>query len=302
MTGCDVLIIGAGAAGLTMANTIWEKAPYLKVILVERNDYLGGILRQCLHYGFGMGYFHEEMSGPEYADRLARRLADTNVEIMLNTEVVQINDTHVWLAGAGGWHKLQFRKLILTTGCRERSIGSMGIWGTRPKGVYGAGQLQKMINLGNHTPKDNAVILGGGDMGLILARRLILCGKTVKCIVEIQPQSPAMPRNRRQILERYEIPLRVNTTVTELHGNDWICGVSIHNFQTGEDEYIKCDMLVVAAGLIPERSLLDELNKKEKPQWLYLYGNCEHIHSIADSISLEADCRSTEILKDIVLF
>lgn len=296
MADCDILIVGAGAAGMTMAYTMWEKRPMLKVILVERSNYLGGVLLQCIHRGFGLGYFHEELSGPEYACRLEKRLADTGVEIMLNTEVVQISDKEAWLAGAAGWQKLRFRRLILATGCRERSIGSMGVWGTRPSGIFGAGQLQKMINLGNYEPKENAVILGGGDIGLILARRLILCGKTVKRILEVQPESPAMARNRSQCLEVYQMPLQVNATVTEVHGKDCLCGVTVHDFQTDKDEYIDCDMLVVAAGLLPERALLEEMRRKEKPQWLYLYGNCEYIHSIADSISLEAEQKSLKIL------
>lgn len=300
MTVCDVLIVGAGAAGMTAACAIWEKNPALKVILADRADSPGGILLQCIHRGFGTGYFREELTGPEYAKRLAKRLRDTKVSLRMNTEVVQISaDRSACVTGPDGWEEIRFQCLVLATGCRERAPGSLGIWGTRPAGVFCAGQLQKMINLGNYDPGEEAVILGSGDIGLILARGLLLCGKAVKRIVEIQPQSPAMVRNRIQCLEKYHIPLQVNATVTELHGTGRLRGVTVHDYKTGTDEYITCDMLVIAAGLIPDRALLNHVEWDEKPQWLYFCGNCEYIHPIVDSISLQAEQKSLEILQCI---
>lgn len=159
-----------------------------------------------------------------------------------------------------------------------------------------------MMNLGHYDPGETAVVYGSGDIGLIVARELILHGKNVKRIVEIQPQSPAMERNRRQCLEKYQIPLQVNTKVAELHGTDRLEGVTVQNIQSGVREYIPCDMLVVAAGLIPDRTLLQsdefESGRQQSLSWLYLCGNCERIHPIADSVSMQAEQKVLEILRD----
>ncbi len=313
MRECDVLIIGGGAAGMTAAYAIWKRNPRIHVVLAERSDCLGGVLRQCVHQGFGRGYFGEDLTGVEFADRLEAMLKKTHTDIWLNTEAVRIGelqeisqtealpDKSIWLARRGGPECVHFRFLILAAGCRERAVGSLGICGTRPAGVFMAGQLQRMMNLGHYDPGREAVIFGSGDIGLIMARQLVLAGKTVKCVVEIQPQSPAMERNRRQCLEAFRIPFKAQTRVIRLYGENRLQGVMVENIVSGEEEYIECDMLVIAAGLIPDRTVLGMDGKRERqekfPPWLYLCGNCAYIHPIVDRICIEAEQTGAAVAK-----
>lgn len=289
MKNCDVLIVGGGAAGISVASVLGKEHPELEIILIEREDSLGGVLGQCIHHGFGMASFGKELTGPEYARRLEERLLDTNITIMLKTEAVKIilpsedEAPEVVTASTSGWEKIRFRQMILAAGCYERPYGNLLIAGTRPEGIFGAGQLQRMMNLEGYQPAKTAVVIGSGDIGLIVSRRLQKKKTIVKRVVEIQEKSPALERNQRRCIQECHLPLMVQSQVVQIHGEERICGVTVQNNLTGEREYISCDMLVVAAGLLPDRSLLEEL-PEEWERWITLAGNCDKIYPIADAI------------------
>ena len=296
----DVLIVGGGAAGMTAAWTLWRSKRTLKILLAEREAQLGGVLRRCIHRGFGLGYFKEDMTGIEYAGYLENRLSHTEIEIRRGTEAFSLaDDRTVWLAGAGGGEQVSFRKMILAAGCMERSVGSLAVAGVRPSGVYGAGEMQEMINIHHYRPGKCAVVLGCGDIGLIVARRLTLSGIKVRLIVERQKKSPAMERNIRECLIKYRLPLRLQSTIACLHGMPRLSGVTVKNLLTGELERVACDTLAVAAGLIPDRTLTETF-REDKPDWLYYCGNCDHVHAVVDSISFQAEKTALKIAEEII--
>ncbi len=300
MNDYDVLIVGGGTAGMTAAWALWNSKRTLKILLAEREAQLGGVLRRCIHRGFGLGYFKEDMTGTEYAGCLENRLSHTEIEIRRGTEVCSLTDDRTaWLAGVNGWEQVSFRKMILAAGCMERSVGSLAIAGVRPSGVYGSGEIQEMINLHHYRPGKCAVVLGCGDIGLIVARRLTLSGVKVRLIVERQKNSPAMERNIQECLIKYKLPLRLQSTVVCLHGMPRLTGVTVKNLLTGELERVACDTLAVAAGLIPDRTLTETL-LGDKPDWLYYCGNCDYVHAVADSISFQAEKTALKIAEEII--
>ncbi len=291
----DLLVIGGGAAGMAAALAA-EEAGAKKILIAERETYCGGILRQCIHQGFGLGYFHEDLTGTEYARRFAKRLEKSSVEFRGDTTVLALyEDKSALLSSADGVETVRFRHCILATGCRERAIGSLPVSGTRPAGVYSAGTAQKMVNLMGLDIGDNIVILGSGDIGMIMARRFTLLGKKVIAMVEKEAAPGGLVRNVRNCIEAYSIPVLTRSTVTQVHGRGRVEGVSIRNLESGEEKFIPCDTLIVSVGLIPERELISGF--ESIPEWLSLCGNCESVHEIVDSVTLQAEAVGRKIAK-----
>ncbi|MBO5497060.1 MAG: FAD-dependent oxidoreductase, partial [Oscillospiraceae bacterium] len=286
MEKTELLIIGAGAAGISAACAAWD-AGCRDVVLTDRSRNLGGILPQCLHAGFGLSAGGTELTGPAYAERLAQRQARTGVRFLPGREVLAITkEKTAVVSGGGGLEPIRFEKLILATGCRERTIGTLPIAGTRPAGIFTAGQAQEMINLHHWMPGSRIVILGSGDLGMILARRFTLEGKQVLAVVEQGESYGGMTRNFHRCIEAFQIPIRYRRTIREIHGMPRITGVTIETLDSGEREFLSCDTLVTAIGLIPERELVRGLGE---PEWLSYAGNCHRVHDIADSAAAEGE-------------
>ena len=283
----DLLVIGAGAAGMAAALSAWENGVE-KILLADRNDRLGGILPQCIHNGFGLGRFHEDLTGPEYAARYIEFVRGTGVEIRLDTFVLELSsDKTAVLSSPDGVEKISFRACVLATGCRERPIGSLPVAGSRPAGVFTAGTAQKMVNLGGYDIGREIVILGSGDIGMIMARRFAINGCHVRAIVEIEDHLGGLVRNQKNCIEAYSIPVMLSSTVTRVHGEARVTGVTVRHLDTGAEEFISCDTLITAVGLIPERELAAGL--EPLPEWLRACGNCDFIHEIVDAVSSQAE-------------
>lgn len=297
MEHCDVLIIGGGASGMAAAASASREGAG-RVLLVERWERLGGILPQCVHEGFGLERYGVELTGPEYSRRLEGELLQTDAEILLNTAVLSLSpEKKALLSGRErGLVELEFEHVILATGCREVSIGALPIAGTRPAGVFTAGQAQEMINLHGQCPGDEVLILGSGDLGLIMARRFALMGKRVVAVVEKEAHCGGTARNRRRCIDEQGLPLILSATVTEVFGNERVEAVTLLHLDTGKTERVPCQTLVTAAGLVPERELVSGL-PRPLPDWLHLCGNCERVHEIVDSAVRESEKLGAELVK-----
>ena len=284
MEKTELLIIGAGAAGISAASAAWD-AGCRDIILTDRLPYPGGVLPQCLHEGFGLAAYGSELTGPAYAARLAERLAQTGVRFLPGREVLAVTkEKTAVLSGSGGLEEIRFERLILATGSRERTVGSLALAGTRPAGVFTAGQAQEMINLHHWQLGDRIVILGSGDLGMILARRFTLEGKQVLAVLEQEAHFGGLARNYRRCIEAYHIPILYRRTIREIHGMPRITGVTVEDLDSGKRELLPCDTLVTAVGLVPERELIRGL---EEAPWLSLAGNCSRVHDLADSAAAE---------------
>ncbi|MCR5577021.1 MAG: NAD(P)/FAD-dependent oxidoreductase [Oscillospiraceae bacterium] len=282
----ELLITGAGAAGIAAALSAWE-AGCRDILLVDRREQPGGILPQCLHEGFGLASYGAELTGPDYTDRITERLAQTGVRLALGTEVLAVRgDKTAVLSDRSGLTELCFERLILAAGCRERSIGSLPVAGTRPAGIFTAGQAQEMMNLHGQDVGREVLILGSGDLGLIMARQLVLAGKHVIAVVEQAARHGGMARNYHRCIEAFRIPMIYRATVSALHGRSRLSGVTLRRLDSSAEEYIPCDTLVTALGLIPERELVRGLGD---PDWLFLAGNCHRVHELVDSAVAEAE-------------
>jgi len=261
----DIAVIGGGPAGMAaaLAADAYTLARPLRVAIIERAPGLGGILNQCTHTGFGLIYFGEELTGQEYAKRFAERVGKSSVEVFSDTMVLDISeDRLLTLSGKKtGLALMRAKAVILASGCRERPIGSLPIAGTRPSGVYSAGMAQKMMNLGGYDLGERFIILGSGDVGMIVARHLAQAGKEVLAVVEKEDHCGGLERNRINCLEQYGIPLLTETTITRVHGAVRITGVTLTGPQ-GES-FAACDTLITSVGLIPERELLDGLLRQD---------------------------------------
>ncbi len=286
MRSCKLLIVGAGAAGITAALAAWE-AGCRDILLADRAVQPGGILPQCLHEGFGLAAYGRELTGPEYAALLAKKLRTTGIVFLPESEVLSVSeDQTAVISRRGAMDRLHFEHLILASGCREKTIGSLPVAGTRPAGIFTAGQAQERINLRHQDPGDEVLILGSGDLGMIMARRFALEGRHVIAVLEQAAHYGGLARNYHRCLEAFSIPLRCRMTVRTIHGEGRINGVTCEHLDTGEREFIACGTLVTALGLIPERELVRDLTGKE---WISLAGNCSRVHDIVDSAIAEAE-------------
>lgn len=282
----ELLIIGAGAAGMTAALSAWE-CGCPDILLADRRTQPGGILPQCLHEGFGLARYGTELTGPVYAERIARQLARTGVHLAFGTEVLKVrSDKSAILSDRRGLTELHFDRLILATGCREKTIGSLPVAGTRPAGIFTAGQAQEMMNLHGQDPGNEILILGSGDLGMIMARQFVQAGKHVIAVIEKGSCYGGMARNYHSCIEAYHIPMRYGTTVAAIHGTGRISGVTLRHLDSGAEEDLPCDTLITALGLIPERDLVQGLGD---PEWLFLAGNCHRVHDLVDSAVAEAE-------------
>ena len=316
-----IVIIGAGPAGLAAACALY-KLGERDILLLEREKKPGGILRQCIHDGFGLTRFQESLSGPEYAARFIREAEEYGIEIETGTTVVELGkDRTVTAVSASGMTKYRAGAVILAMGCRERTRGALAIPGRRPAGVWTAGVAQTYINLKNIMVGQEVVILGSGDIGMIMARRLTLEGAHVKGVYEILPYASGLPRNVEQCLNDYGIPLHLQHTVTEIHGKDRLEAVTVSQVDEqknpipGTEERIACDTLILSVGLIPENELtrmadapidpgtqgavVDE-NFQTGTPGIFAAGNVLHVHDLVDFVSLEAEqlaASVTEYLK-----
>ena len=294
---CDLLIIGGGAAGMAAALAA-KSAGLCSVIIAERANVLGGILNQCIHHGFGHGYFGEDLTGPEYAERFTRRIIESDVKVLLETTVLQLQNRCALLAGSCGVGWVAFQHCILAVGCRERTINSLPVGGTRPAGIYTAGTAQKLVNIGNYDVGDEIVILGSGDIGQIMARRFTLCGKHVVAMIEKRGALGGLARNQKECILAYHIPTILNAAVDEIAGERRIAGVMVRHLDTGSRELLACNTLITALGLIPAQELIMPLKKDgAMPPWLHLCGNCDYVHEIVDSVTVQAEALGMELGK-----
>ncbi|NLK72012.1 MAG: FAD-dependent oxidoreductase [Clostridiales bacterium] len=310
MDSYEVVVIGGGPAGLAAAVSAREHGAE-KILILERDKELGGILNQCIHNGFGLQIFKEELTGPEYAKRFINKVEELKIEYKLNTMVLHISAGKVVTAvnRKDGLFEIQAKAIILAMGCRERSRGALNIPGYRPAGIFSAGTAQRLVNIENYMPGKEVAILGSGDIGLIMARRMTLEGAKVKVVAELLPYSGGLKRNIVQCLNDYDIPLKLSHTVVDIHGKDRISGVTIAKVDDkgkpiiGTEEYYSCDTLMLSVGLIPENELSKELGVEINPvtngpkvnesletsvEGVFACGNVLHVHDLVDYATLEA--------------
>ena len=307
----DVAVIGGGPAGLAAALSAYEAGA--RVIVLERDRELGGILQQCIHNGFGLHYFGEELTGPEYAARFIEKVNDTDIQVLCDTMALEFSADHTVLAVSvsHGLVTVKAKAIVLAMGCRERTRGALTIPGSRPAGVFTAGCAQRLVNMEGYMPGREIVILGSGDIGLIMARRLTWEGASVKLVCELMPYSSGLNRNIVQCLEDNGIPLRFNHTVVKIHGRERVSAVTVAEVDpttrlpiTGTEEEIACDTLLLSVGLIPENELsfqagvqMDERisgaivdeNRQTNLPGVFACGNVLHVHDLADNVSYEAE-------------
>jgi len=304
----DVVIVGGGSAGLAAA--IEVKKSGLDALILERDYELGGILLQCIHNGFGLHEFGEELTGPEFAQRFINQVNELKIPYLLDTMVIEITPDKVVYAvnKKDGLIMIKSKAIILSMGCREKTRGAINIPGFRPAGIFTAGQAQRFVNIEGYLPGKSFLILGSGDIGMIMARRLTWEGCQVKAVVEINPYVSGLIRNQVQCLEDYDIPLILGYTVTKIHGKERVQGVTIskvdRNFDRiiGADRFIECDTLLLSVGLIPENELTlkagADLSSNNGPvvdnnlettiEGIFACGNVLQVHDLVDMVTAEA--------------
>ena len=306
----DLVIIGGGPAGLSAANAAWEDG-CRSICIVERDRELGGILNQCIHNGFGLHYFKEELTGPEYAGRFIEKLKDTGVDVRLDAMVLDITagrQVHI-VSTAGGYEVLEAKAVVLAMGCRERTRGAIAIPGTRPAGIFTAGAAQRYLNIEGYMVGRRVVILGSGDIGLIMARRMTLEGAKVLACVEVMPYSGGLTRNIVQCLNDFDIPLYLSHTITDIQGKDRVERVIVSEVGPdrrpipGTEMTFDCDTVLLSVGLIPENELSRSAgvemdartngpkvfeNMETSIPGVFACGNVLHVHDLVDFVTAEA--------------
>jgi NADPH-dependent 2,4-dienoyl-CoA reductase/sulfur reductase-like enzyme len=306
----DVLVIGSGPAGMAAAIEA-KTSGSNRVLLVERAEELGGLLSQCIHNGFGLIYFNEDMTGPEYGQRFIEKVMDSKIEVLLETMVLRLSaDGKVTLCNRNGVETLNPKSVVLAMGCRERTRESIVIPGYRPGGIFTAGTAQRWVNIEGYLPGKEIVILGSGDVGMIMARRLTLEGARVKAVVEILPYIGGLIRNEVQCLCDFDIPVLLEHTVVNIHGIQRVNGVTVarldqnRNPILGTEKFIECDTLLLSVGLIPENELsfmagvrLDPItggpvvgeSMETNVPGIFAAGNCVHVNDLVDNVTLEGE-------------
>lgn len=310
MKSYDIVIIGGGPAGLAAAVSAKESG-IDSILILERDKELGGILNQCIHNGFGLHTFKEELTGPEYAQRFITQVEDLKIEYCLHTMVMDISPQKVVTAmnREEGMFEIQAKAVILAMGCRERSRGALNIPGYRPAGIYSAGTAQRLVNMEGLMPGREVVILGSGDIGLIMARRMTFEGAKVKVVAELMPYSGGLKRNIVQCLDDYGIPLKLSHTVVDIKGKKRVEGVTLAEVDEkgrpipGTEEFYSCDTLLLSVGLIPENELSGDMGVEMSPvtsgpvvnesletniEGVFACGNVLHVHDLVDFVSEEA--------------
>lgn len=310
MKAYDIVIIGGGPAGMAAAVAA-KKQGIERILILERDRELGGILNQCIHNGFGLHTFQEELTGPEYADRFIGQVKLYNIEYKLNTMVMDVSrDKRVTAMNREeGMFEIQAKAIILAMGCRERSRGALNIPGYRPAGIYSAGTAQRLVNMEGFLPGREVVILGSGDIGLIMARRMTLEGAKVKVVAELMPYSGGLKRNIVQCLDDYGIPLKLSHTVIDIKGKERVEGVTLAEVDEnrrpieGTEEFYSCDTLLLSVGLIPENEISGAMGVELNPvtsgpkvnerletsiEGVFACGNVLHVHDLVDFVSEEA--------------
>ena len=306
---CCVVVVGGGPAGMAAAISA-KKNGAKNVIVIERENRTGGILKQCIHAGFGLQYFGEELTGPEYAEKFSSLAKETGIEFMLNTTALEIKGKTLTCVNTEGIIHIHFGALVLAMGCRERTRANLMIPGSRPAGIYTAGTAQKLINIYGHKVGKEVVILGSGDIGMIMARRLSLGGAKVKAVIEIMPYLAGLVRNKLQCLDDFDIPLMLSHTIVDITGVDRVESVTVAPVDENrrpimeKAESISCDTILLSVGLIPENELtrsadvtlsgitkgavVNQYKQTDKP-YIFACGNVLHVNDLVDHVSHESE-------------